>query len=157
MIGLDINLSKSCIVRWGFNPEWIEEMSHELGCKVESSPITYLSIPLSMSCKQQKFCKSILENIESRVPIWKFKLLSKAGRAQLIKIVLNNVPSYYILVFKHPCSVANKIISIQIKFFWGHTDETNKLATVAWNQLEAPKDLRGLIFGSIIVKNIGIY
>lgn len=61
----------------------------------------------------------------------------------MIEYVLNNLPSYFPSLFSIPSSVAKRIISLQINFFWGGTTEKHKLATVAWSSLEAPKELRG--------------
>lgn len=91
-----------------------------------------------------KFWKHILNNKESRLDIWKSRLLSRVGRAQRIRSIVNNLPSYYLSVFKLPTLVDNRIILLQKKFSWSSTDD-----------LTAPKELGGLGFGSAVVKNIG--
>lgn len=40
---------------------------------------------------------------------WKGKLLSMAGKIQLVKSCLQNVPIYYLSLFKLPCVVAEKM------------------------------------------------
>lgn len=70
-------------------------------------------------------------------------MLSKASRLQLTKIVLNNLPSYYMSLSKLPVSIAQCIISLQRIFFWGGNDISMKIPTIPWHDLEAPF-VRGL-------------
>lgn len=83
-------------------------------------------------------------------------MISTAGRAQLIRSVLHSLPLYYLSLFKLPNYVARKLISTQIKLFWGAKDDLRKLTTVAWHHLEAPKDLGGLGLGSLRLENFGL-
>lgn len=84
------------------------------------------------------------------------KLLSRSGKAQLIRSVLNNLPTYYLSVFKMPNRVAKKIIQMEKRFFWGSDENQPKLAFVRWDILEAPIDLGGLGLGSVQIKNLGL-
>lgn len=94
MTGFKINFSKSSLVFWGVHFSWVENMSNILSCKIEKLPITYLGMPLGLSCKNRRFWKPILDKIEHRLTIWKSRLLSRDVKAQLIESFLNNLPSY---------------------------------------------------------------
>lgn len=156
MTGLEVNFDKSALIHWGVNKNWIDDMSLEIGCKVEKTPFKYLGLPIEDRANRVKCWDPILLKVRKRLAMWKSNLLSMAGRAQLIKSVLNNLPLYYLSMFKLPITVAKKLISIQLKFFWGSNESQNKLATIAWKELEAPKELGGLGFGSLILKNLGL-
>lgn len=156
MTGLEVNYSKSSFVSWGVNSNWVRDMGSILGCKVENLPISYLGMPLGISYKSKKAWEPVITRVQKRMSLWKSKLLSNAGRAQLIRSVLHNLPLYYLSIFKLPHSIAKKLISIQTKFFWGSNESRLKLPTVAWNKLEAPKELGGLGLGSLKLKNYGL-
>lgn len=85
MTGLEINFEKSSLISWGVDYDWVERMSIELGCKSEKLPFTYLGMIIGVSSKRKKFLDLIIQRIEQRLVLWKSKLLSTAGRSQLIK------------------------------------------------------------------------
>lgn len=85
MTPLDINFFKSSLVSWEGNVSWVERMSSLLGCRLENLLITYLGMPLDGSCKKIEVLEPILVRIKAKLSIWRCKLLSKVGRAQLIK------------------------------------------------------------------------
>lgn len=70
--------------------------------------------------------------------------------------MLNNLPSYYLSIFKIPNSVAKNLISLQSRFFWGGDSENRKLSTVCWDDISSPKALGGLGLGSIKMRNLGL-
>lgn len=86
--------------------------------------------------------------------MWQSNLLSQTRRAQLIKSVLRNLTSYYLSIFRIPNKVAKQIIALQRRFFWGGKDESNRMATISWPALEAPKELGGLGFKNIKIQNL---
>lgn len=72
----------------------------------------------------------MIQKVEQRLALWKSKFLSKAGMAQLIKSILNNLPLYYLSIFKMPAAVAKKLISLQIRLFWNGNLDQFKLLIV---------------------------
>lgn len=111
---------------------------------------------LGGNAKRKKFWEPIIQKIEKRLSLWKSKLISKVGRGQLIKSVLNNLPSYYLSLFKIPNCVGKRIISLGRRFFKGGDGENRKLATVGWKEMEAPIKFGGLGFGNIELRNLGL-
>lgn len=88
--------------------------------------------------------------------MWKGKLLSMAGRTQLIRSVLSNLPTYFLSLFRIPDVVAKRSICMQKRFFWGGNDEVRKLVTVSWKSMEALKEFGGLGLTNIHLKNLGL-
>ena len=58
-------------------------------------------------------------------------------------------------LFKMPKIVADKIVKMQRKFFWGRVSGVSKCCpTVKWAEIELPKELGGLGVGNIMHKNL---
>lgn len=156
MTGLEINYSKSTIVSWLAHNLWAVNIAKELKCRIEYTPILYLGISIGGSSKRAKFWDPVIKKIETKLSMWKCKLMSIAGRAQLIRFVLNSLPIYYLSMFRIPNIVARKIVSLQRNFLWGSNSEKQKVITTSWRNMEAPKSLGGLGFGNIHIKNLGL-
>lgn len=75
----------------------------------------------------------IVRKVESRLAIWKRKLISQSGRLTLIKSVLNSLPLYCLSLFRIPVSVAKKLRQLQCRFFWGGDENSNRIANVSWD------------------------
>lgn len=115
--GLRINYSKSACLPLGCTSSWVSHIEHKLGCQVVSLPISYLGIPLGSNPKSEATWAPIINKVQSNLAKWKSKVLSRAGRLTLIKSVLNNLPVYYLSLFKMPKKVVRKIIGLQRRFF----------------------------------------
>ena len=113
MSGLKINYEKSAIIPLNCDMQWVQRMQSELKCSVLSLPVRYLGIPLGANPKRVETWQPIISKIKKKLSGWKINVLSKAGKLTLIKSVLNNLPIYYLGLFKLPKTVAKEIISIQ--------------------------------------------
>ena len=119
MTGLRINYGKYVLIPLGCENQLIEELLATIKCGLAKLPVTYLGISLGANPRKILTWKPIIEKVEKRLAIWKANTLSKAGRLVLIKSVLNNLPIYYLSLFKIPKNVAKCIIQMQRRFFWG--------------------------------------
>lgn len=121
MTGLEINYNKSSLITWNNkrDREWLESTTSLLQCKTQSFPFKYLGVLIVGNPKGAKFWEPVVKNIEGRLAMWKHKLLSFVGRAQLIKSELVNLPIHYLTLFKLPDIVARKIVSLERRFFGG--------------------------------------
>jgi hypothetical protein len=89
----------------------------------------------------------LLDKIGGKRPSWKGKLMKKAAKAQLIKLVLTSVVTYHATVFNLPKWLIKKIDKLRRNFFWkGEEGEGNKGGAFLVKQDEAcrPKDLGDL-------------
>jgi len=87
------------------------------GCMV--FPFKYLSMSIGGNPRRVEFWKPIIEKIKVRLPTWKGKTLSMAGRICVIKFVLTALSLFYFSFFKAPSFMFNMIRKIQAKFLWG--------------------------------------
>lgn len=156
MSGLKLNYSKSHIISWASDThDWAKAMARENACSHSVCPIVYLGMPLGANMNTSAAWKPVISKIENKLAAWKVKLLSRAGRLTLIKSVLNSLPIYYMSMFRMPKIVAQKIVKLQRRFFWG-TSANGEMAPpmVKWSSIELPKTHGGLGVGNILHKNL---
>ncbi|KAJ9547609.1 hypothetical protein OSB04_020152 [Centaurea solstitialis] len=84
------------------------------------------------------------------------KTLSSGGRRCLCKIVLGTSGSDYFSLYKAPRKVLNSLESIQSRFFWGGTDDKNKIGWVAWDCVVSDKKCGGLGIGSLRARDLAL-
>ena len=156
MSGLNLNYNKSAFISWKSDDfHWVDELAKNVGCLHVRPPFSYLGFPLGANFNTYAAWKPILRNIENKLASWKVRLLSRSGRLTLIKSVLNSLPVYFMSLFKMPKIVADKIVKMQRKFFWGRVNGDSKFCpAVKWSAIELPKELGGLGVGNIMHKNL---
>ncbi|GJY87105.1 RNA-directed DNA polymerase, eukaryota, reverse transcriptase zinc-binding domain protein [Tanacetum coccineum] len=69
-------------------------------------PVSYLGVPLITKQIGVKECKSLVDKVKAKVNNWKNRLLSYAGRLQLVAFVLASMQVYWASVFILPKTVA---------------------------------------------------
>lgn len=115
--------------------------------------MNYLCLPLDSDSSKAKFWKPIIDKIQGRLALLKGTLLSKASRAQLIKYVLNNLPTFYLSVFKFPDKIESKqLVSIGNSF--GEVRRVKRLYQQFVGKTWKNQNLWGLGFGNIKMKNL---
>lgn len=107
-------------------------------------PFKYLGVPLSSQRISSMQCQPLVKNIVSRISCWATKLLSYAGRVQLIKSVLFGVQTYWSQIFVLPQKCLNLIQQACRVFLWTGKAEISKRALVAWEKIELPYYAGGL-------------
>lgn len=80
---------------------------------------------------------------------WKFKMLSFAGRVELIHSILSTFHIYYPSSFLLPKDCISKHEKLVRNFFGGEYNE-HKMKTIAWKKICTPKSQGGLGIRSIV-------
>ena len=114
---------------------------------------TQLGIPIGVNPRRMVVWEPIIRKFEARLNKWKQRSISMAGRITLINAVLTALPMFYLFCFRAPTAMINRLTAIQRKFLWGGSCEGKKIASVAWRQLSASRDLGGLGIKHIKVLN----
>lgn len=124
-----------------------EEVQREIlrmtGFKKGKLPVNYLGVPLdSRNLPVAAYiCCSLYptDKIMSRVTHWSSKLLSYAGRLQLIKSVITSITVYWLQIYPIPKKVLKHIADICRLFLWSNSAVINKKAHVASEKVCDPK------------------
>nr|XP_009779767.1 PREDICTED: uncharacterized protein LOC104228912 [Nicotiana sylvestris] len=107
-------------------------------------PSRYLGVPLASKNLSIIQCWPIVEKITQKINCWIAKLLSYAGRLQLIKSVLFEVQSYWAQIFLLPKKILKMIEAICRSFLWSGTTTITNKALVAWDRVCWPQAASGL-------------
>ncbi|GJV60546.1 putative reverse transcriptase domain, reverse transcriptase zinc-binding domain protein [Tanacetum coccineum] len=107
-------------------------------------PVMYLGVPLVPSRLVYRDCSELMERIKRRVCDWKYKVLSFAGRAQLIRSVLSSMHLYWASVFILPTSLMLELERVMRGFLWCQGEMKKGKAKVAWEVVCLPKKEGGL-------------
>ena len=92
---MTINEGKSSIFSSGTNDETKHLLLNFLRFKEGKLPVKYLCVPLVSTRLKKEHCAGLLSKIDSRINSVSGRLLSYAGRLQLINSVLRSVQVYW--------------------------------------------------------------
>ncbi|KAL0449049.1 UNVERIFIED_CONTAM: putative mitochondrial protein [Sesamum latifolium] len=144
--GLMINKEKSAMV-FSSNVESGSRaaLANFLGVTVALKHDRYLGLPTVTGRSKKELFKEIKERIWKKLNTWSSKQLSQAGRAVLLKTVLQTIPTYAMICFRFPESLLNELEGLMADFFWNHGKES-KIHWKAWFKLCKDKQEGGLRF-----------
>ncbi|XP_056688244.1 uncharacterized protein [Spinacia oleracea] len=142
--GVTANLDKSSIYFGGVCPEMQNHILEEFQFLRGDFPFKYLGVPLSTKKLSILQFQPLILKVLHRINSWTAKLLSYAGRLQLIKDVLLNIQSYWSQVFLIPIKVLHIIQSACCCYLWSGSADVTKRALVAWDKICLPKVVGGL-------------
>ena len=87
---------------------------------------------------------------------WKGKLLSRAGREILIKLVAQATSTYTMSCFKLPNSLCMELNSMVRNFWWGQKENERKMVWISWDKLCQRKLEGGLGFKDLKTFNLAL-
>ena len=110
-----------------------------------SFPCNYLGLPLHIGRTRRVDEQLLIDKIGARLPGWKGRLLTRAGRLTLINSVLTSIPVYHMTVFHLSKWAIKRIDRIRRNFLWtGANDIRHGSCLVNWRQVNRAKKLGGL-------------
>ncbi|KAK1406259.1 hypothetical protein QVD17_41550 [Tagetes erecta] len=107
-------------------------------------PVRYLGVPLVASRVRTSDCRALIEKVDYRIGDWKNKLLSFAGRCQLINSVIASLHVFWSSVFILPIRIMHDIEAKMRDFLWARGPLKKGRARVAWKDVCMPKNEGGL-------------
>ncbi|GKA67747.1 RNA-directed DNA polymerase, eukaryota, reverse transcriptase zinc-binding domain protein [Tanacetum coccineum] len=133
--GLFPNLGKSTIFFGSINEDRKRELLEVLPFKFGKLPMKYLQVPLIAKKLSLSDCKSLIESVEKRVNCWRNKLLSYAGRIQLIASVLSSMQQYRASVYIIPISAVKELDKMFKRFLWNSGNSAQGKARGVWSSI----------------------
>lgn len=74
----------------------------------------------------------------------------------MVKLVLGNLPTFYLSLFPAPVGIIEELEKIQRRFLWRCDYEKQTVHWVAWDKLKAPKEVGGAGVGSLWNLNLAL-
>ncbi|KAL0406176.1 UNVERIFIED_CONTAM: putative mitochondrial protein [Sesamum latifolium] len=154
--GLKINKDKSAVV-FSRNVETNvgASLPRILGIAVLSKHDRYLGLPTVTGRSKKEIFDGLKERIWRKLNTWSLKQLSQAGRAVLLKAVLQTIPSYAMSCFRIPETLLLELESFMANFFW-NCGTASKIHWVAWAKLCTSKEEGGLGFRRLKEFNLAL-
>ncbi|KAH7542692.1 hypothetical protein FEM48_Zijuj02G0101100 [Ziziphus jujuba var. spinosa] len=107
----------------------------------------YLGNALVMGRNRSKEFMMVKERLQNRLVGWQSQLLSRAGKAILIRTVTQAIPIYTMSTFLVLTGVCRQMDSIVKRFWWSTKLGAKRfLALKSWSSICKPKSARGLGF-----------
>ncbi|XP_058754588.1 uncharacterized protein LOC131627751 [Vicia villosa] len=139
-----------CRVYFGGVDETVQQRILSItGFQIGNLPFKYLGVPLMCRSLTVNMCKPLIDRITSKITHWTSKLLSYAGKQQLVKSVLFAITNYWMQVFQLPKCVTKHIEAICRSFVWSGKAEISRKAPVSWKKICEPKNAGGLNITSL--------
>ncbi|GJX61269.1 hypothetical protein Tco_0294169 [Tanacetum coccineum] len=91
---LNLNIGKSTIFFGNVKEQDKTDILATLPFKIGSLPVSYLGVPLITKHLTFTDCKGLIDKLKIKVNDWRNKLLSYAGRLQLIASILSSIQVY---------------------------------------------------------------
>ena len=151
--GLAANAHKSNLYLSGVHSEEAALIINCFGFPMGTTPFKYLGIPLITTKLCLGDCSPLVDRVVSRIQSWENKMLSYAGRLQLIKSVLCSLQVYWASHLFLPKSV---LILIEQKlrcFLWSGRCTGHYTPKVAWDVVCSPTNEGGLGVKSLLIWN----
>jgi hypothetical protein len=106
----------------------------------------YLGMPTQIGHSKQAAFNFIMDKIKNKLKGWKERYLSFAGRGTLISAVIQALPTYTMSCFLFPKSLCDRIEQSICKFWWGSSNNHQKVHWKARKDLFKSKMAGGLGF-----------
>ncbi|XP_033129481.1 uncharacterized protein LOC117126159 [Brassica rapa] len=149
---LHMNASKTELFTAGLDHGETQAIA-SYGFPTGNLPIRYLGLPLmSRKLKIAEYAP-LMNKITKSFNAWSVKLLSFAGRLQLLRTVIFGLINFWVSAFMLPKGCIAAIESLCSRFLWSGNIDKKGIAKIAWTTVCLPKKEGGLGLRSINVWN----
>lgn len=139
--GLQINFNKSIFIPINVTSNQIQVVKAIIGCQQSQFPTTYLGMPLTIKKPIKELFIPLIEKVEKRLTSWQAKMVSRAGRLQLVQSVMSTILVYYMICFRLPKWVICRIDRARRRCLWGtYGKQGNGISLCNWSMATLPKE-----------------
>lgn len=142
--GLKISLEKSTLYTAGIAEGTRDDILASFPFSTGSLPVRYLGLPLLTKRMTVNDYLPLVEKVRKKMSSWTGRLLSQAGRLQLIKSVITSLANFWMAAFRLPSSCLKEIESLCSAYLWSGTELKTTKAKVSWEDICYPKEEGGL-------------
>ncbi|KAM2909038.1 hypothetical protein COP2_048488 [Malus domestica] len=139
-----VNASKSTFYLGSSSVHRKAHVSRHLGFRLGVVPFTYLGVPIFRGKPKRIHFQALVDKAKARLLGWKGKLLSMAGRFQLVQSVYQSLLLHSFSVYQLPSCVLKHLSACARNFIWSGDLSSQKLVIVDWSMVCGPKKVGGL-------------
>lgn len=151
--GLHMNAAK-CLTFFGNVPSGVQDFTLAVSKFNRGSlPVSYLGLPLISGKLSTADCQPLFSKIAGRFESWSTKFMNQAGRAQLIKSVLQGLYGHWASFLFLPVSILKRIQSLINRFLWIGNSIGPCFYKVCWKHCCLRKSEGGLGFKELLTWN----
>lgn len=143
--GLRINMSKSTVALIQCAGIDMDEVLADFAGARVHFPITYLGLPITLTRTRMVHLQYIQDRAKGKLSGWQGKLVTVAGRRELIRSVITSLPVYLISTIKPPKQFIKEFDKLHRRFLWSGDERlTGGKCKVAWTKVCVPTEKGGL-------------
>lgn len=134
-----------------------EELKEILGVHEDLQGSKYLGLPSLVGRSKKGVFKFLKDKVAKKIQEWSTKLLSRAGKAVLIKNVAQAIPAYCMSCFLIPKTLCQEIEKMMNAYWWCSNSAYNKgIRWLAWDKMSMSKMQGGLGFRNLYGFNLAL-
>ncbi|CAL1381211.1 unnamed protein product [Linum trigynum] len=143
--GLKCNAAKCQLFCAGISKEETQYISGITEFPLGTLPVRYLGVSLITGKLTRQDCQVLVDKITQRMRSWRSRLLTYAGRIQLISTVITSTLQYWLNIFLLPQYIIKEVERLCNEFLWDSAvDGSRARAVMEWDKLALPKQEGGL-------------
>lgn len=141
-LGINKNGAKSHLITSRSADE--SALSDVLGIPRAALPMRYLGLPLFAGRLTKAHCQPLINKFAKKLDSWNTRLLSMAGRIELVISTLSSCSIFWTAVFPLPATDSEEIDKMCRKFIRGDTLDSKKPHLISWDTICKPQKEGGL-------------
>lgn len=133
------------------------EIKQSLGVFSDIGDSKYLGLPSLIGRSKKTVFRYLKDKVFQKIQSWSSKLLSRAGKAVMLRNVVQSIPSYTMSCFMIPKTLCQEIERLMNAFWWKTSSANSKgIRWCAWDRMCMSKKRGGLGFRDLHGFNLAL-
>lgn len=133
------------------------ELKGLLGVHEDIRHSKYLGLPSLVGRSKKSVFKFVKDKVGKRIQGWSTKLLSRAGKAVMLKNVAQAIPAYCMSCFLLPKTLCQEIERIMNAYWWSSNSANTKgVRWLSWDRMSMTKKQGGMGFRNLYGFNLAL-